>query len=84
MKKKKQRSFRQRSCLPVEIRPSSATYDPDEMRSLHQQIFLRQNAWQTELSGCSYFAHYRSFGKFRLLFGKFREVSSFYRNSMFF
>ena len=57
---KKQPRFRQRSCLPVKIRPSSATYDPDEMCSLHQQTFLRHDAWQTELSDCGYFAHYRS------------------------
>ena len=57
---KKQPRFRQRSCLPVKIRPSSATYDPDEIYSLHQQTFLRHDAWQTELSDCGYFAHYRS------------------------
>ena len=57
---KKQHHFRQRYCLPVKIRPSSATYDHDEMHSLHQQTFLRHDAWQTELSDCGYFAHYRS------------------------
>ena len=59
--KKKQHSFRQMSCLPVKIRPLiDATYDPNEMHSLHQQTFLRHDAWQTELSDCGYFAHYRS------------------------
>ena len=57
---KKQHRFQQRSCLPVKIRSSSATYDPDEMRLLHLQTFVRHDAWQTELSGCGYFAHYRS------------------------
>ena len=38
-----------RFCLPVKIRPSSATYDPHEIRSLHQQTFLKHDAWQTEL-----------------------------------
>ena len=51
------------------------------MHSLHQQTFLRHGAWQTELSYCGYFPHYRSE---KVVFNKFIEVSSFYRTFMFF
>ena len=60
-KKRKQHSFRQRSCLPVKIQSLiDATYDPNEMHSLHQETFLRHDAWQTEQSDCDYFAYYCS------------------------
>ena len=58
---KKQHSFRQRSCLPVKIQPLiDATYDPNKMHLLHQQTFLKHDAWQIELSDCGYFIHYHS------------------------
>ena len=82
MMKKKQHHFQQRSYFPVQIQPSSATYDPDEMHSLHQQIFLRHDAWQTELS--TVLVTLLIIAHRRLLFDKFRELSSFYRTSIFF
>ena len=46
--KNQQHRFRQRSCLPVKIGPLiDATYDPNAMRSLRQQTFLRHDVWQT-------------------------------------